>query len=774
MAILSNSWAEHLKNIAGNDDANKNMKAYTDALPSSKTRSEMIDALVEEVDTGILLVGPKNSILRTHSWKKFGGTRSRPVYSVGCLIGSGPTGQGVEVDIASATSTSTISIASATEISNCKTVLDFENLGINVSETDLEEEVERQDEPNEEAHQENRPRRSNRQSSGGEAGQATINQAEAAATARTSNTTATRVRGGSRSNRSNTRRSQGQGGRGSGNRRSSREGAAETTNAVPTGQPTTQTIEMPSVFIMAPFLCNAIFEERSSDPLQLIIAAREAATEFDARHRDAVGFEEVSAANHVEAFTNWALATHLGKLTEARVSPNPDNIELQRWADTRNRVCILPTINTAESGISQGVNNDTFKILGEGLKRMGEAADEANLLKRKEIKQRKDESEEKKDRIKDMHPTISNMILMASSADSQFPGEHPDSFKSFFNSKTQAYADLELNNLFEERDIYNVGFAEGTVLALYTGHLRRSNPTAPSNCTPFAFRELQAAQMTQKSRSIICTMITHKGNATHSADELKAKAKQDVVAPTDYNEMIFQLEAFAALMDILFGNESILTKKLTKLVRAIKLNAITYKARSSYDDRFPSKVLWAVCNRVQSFLTSCWQAKDREEVDDDLIEFTSDHKDIILNSFNPALPPCFKEVTKKEATENDQENNNDNEKSQKNKKRKKEHDAKQQKKQGGPSSAPDALQIKNDHQCEEFKMKEGERWSMFKAAGNSGRAQLNGLPMCARWHTRGSCFSDCKHKASHVKCSEVPSDVKEAHVKWMKKARREE
>jgi len=57
MAILSNSWAEHLKNIAGNDDANKNMKAYTDALPSSKTRSEMIDALVEEVDTGILLVG---------------------------------------------------------------------------------------------------------------------------------------------------------------------------------------------------------------------------------------------------------------------------------------------------------------------------------------------------------------------------------------------------------------------------------------------------------------------------------------------------------------------------------------------------------------------------------------------------------------------------------------------------------------------------------------------------------------------------------------------
>ena len=49
MAILSNFWAEHLKNIAGSADANKNMKAYTDALPSSKTQSEMIDALVEKV-----------------------------------------------------------------------------------------------------------------------------------------------------------------------------------------------------------------------------------------------------------------------------------------------------------------------------------------------------------------------------------------------------------------------------------------------------------------------------------------------------------------------------------------------------------------------------------------------------------------------------------------------------------------------------------------------------------------------------------------------------
>ncbi len=59
MAILSNSWAEHLQNLGGNKDANKHMKAFTNALAPSKTIPEQVNALVEDVDAGILLVGPK-------------------------------------------------------------------------------------------------------------------------------------------------------------------------------------------------------------------------------------------------------------------------------------------------------------------------------------------------------------------------------------------------------------------------------------------------------------------------------------------------------------------------------------------------------------------------------------------------------------------------------------------------------------------------------------------------------------------------------------------
>jgi hypothetical protein len=134
MAILSNPWAKHPKNLGGNEDANKHMKAFTNALAPSKTIPEQVDTLVEDVDAGILLVGPKNSILRAHSWKRFGGTRSRPDYDIFCLIGKGPIGQGVSVDTVSITSAYSISIVSATEISNRRTILDFEGLGINVSD----------------------------------------------------------------------------------------------------------------------------------------------------------------------------------------------------------------------------------------------------------------------------------------------------------------------------------------------------------------------------------------------------------------------------------------------------------------------------------------------------------------------------------------------------------------------------------------------------------------------------------------------------------------
>ncbi len=257
---------------------------------------------------------------------------------------------------------------------------------------------------------------------------------------------------------------------------------------------------------------------------------------------------------------------------------DPNNKKLQAFSDFRHARCILPPLGTmgapGATGRAGHLEHKVFKSLGEGLKRIGEAADEANLLKRKEIKLQGDKEDKKKDRIKDMHPSIPHMILMASAANHNIQGKYAESFKAFYNSKNHGYTDMELHHQFDAKGFYNVGFAEGTVPALWSGLLKRSNPTAPSKCNPFAFGELQPANMNQKSRSLICTMINQKGGLAQRAEVIKMKAKQDMAAPADYTEMTFQVQAFVALIKILFGEKSIAASKLKKFICLIEVNSI--------------------------------------------------------------------------------------------------------------------------------------------------------------------------------------------------------
>jgi hypothetical protein len=244
MTILSNSWAQHLNSLAGNNEANKNMTAFMEALAPSTTTSKQLNSLVEEVDAAVLLVGPNNLIHRTHSWAKFGGTQSHPITLIVCLIGMGPRADAITVDHKQAVALTTTSIPSSTEITNCKTIDDFVNLSINMT--------------------------------------ATVSTMAAAAitatppTARTTSATtttanATVVPAITTTGRRITRRNTGAvTGAGAANTPTPSPAAAP---IIQSAAPTSQTIELILAFVMAPFLCTAIFNKKTSDPLELIILA---------------------------------------------------------------------------------------------------------------------------------------------------------------------------------------------------------------------------------------------------------------------------------------------------------------------------------------------------------------------------------------------------------------------------------------------------------------------------------------------------------------------
>ncbi len=100
-------------------------------------------------------------------------------------------------------------------------------------------------------------------------------------------------------------------------------------------------------------------------------------------------------------------------------------------------------------------------------------------------------------------------------------------------------------------------------------------------------------------------MINQKGGLSKSTEEIKAKAKQELLAPKNYNEMLFQLKAFVALIEILFRDESITAHRLQAFVRQIETLNVFYKGYAALDNFFPTKVLWMVCTRFQLYVENC-------------------------------------------------------------------------------------------------------------------------------------------------------------------------
>jgi hypothetical protein len=267
--------------------------------------------------------------------------------------------------------------------------------------------------------------------------------------------------------------------------------------------------------------------------------------------------------------------------------------------------------------------------------------------------------------------------------------------------------------------------------------------------------------MNQKSWSLMCTMVNQKRGLAQNAEEIKAKAKQEVSAPKNYNKMLFQLKAFAALIKILFGDESITAHRLQAFVRQIETHNVFYKAYAALDNFFPSKVLWTVCTHFQLYLENCTRANDQEEVDCSLIDFSPDRQDIITSWFNVILTVSFKAVDS--SSDGEHKERGGAGLGTKSKKRKQKEEKEKRSKRSSDNV------VENKQQCTDFKLKEGKLWMQFTGMCLTERAKLNDTIMCTCWHIQAFCFNNCRNKASHVACLQILAEAKQAHLKWMQK-----
>ncbi len=102
-----------------------------------------------------------------------------------------------------------------------------------------------------------------------------------------------------------------------------------------------------------------------------------------------------------------------------------------------------------------------------------------------------------------------------------------------------------------------------------------------------------------------------------------------------------QLLMFTAATNIIFGELSVGSQCLKALSNMMIHHKSIFKAKERLDKEFPAKFLLAVDTRFQIWLNDCKSAKNRDKVDNSIIDFRPLINQVIFGSFHMTLPPTF-------------------------------------------------------------------------------------------------------------------------------------
>ena len=512
-----------------------------------------------------------------------------------------------------------------------------------------------------------------------------------------------------------------------------------------------------SVFIPCPVIRNAILKANTTDPFELIPVVTAAAKAFDVEHENDET-QTSKAITHADDLNAWLYGVKMGLITETRYQLNPDDVEISSFCKERHVQCIS---GAASAGTAVSFDNSSvISQLTHAISAQNEEAVESNRLRREEIERTINKEEAKKDRTKKIHASIIKMIGRASAKSASDDSlTLPATFTRFINSENVGMAQYELVHQFRELGFPDVGFAQGTVQALFVGDLLYANSSTPSNFTVFAFHEVEPLSNSRQLDYLICQLVQTQGQKK-TIEEIKASLKQQVHVPRDFNEMGTQLQIFTAACEIFFGEESIGATSLRQLLIIVGRNKKAFRDHIALDEFFIAKFLFAIDRRVQRWLTMCELASvSRSQVDDRVLLFDAIVEDILNGQFHLSLPATFKKINNSNSITVAAKDDETKDSGGGGKRRKKNQEA--------------GNAVKNNEQLKEFKPASGESWDKnFRSQCPKERPDFDkDSKMCARWHIKGDCFDSCPRALSHVPGSKVTNKQKGDFIAFMNKCR---
>ena len=99
----------------------------------------------------------------------------------------------------------------------------------------------------------------------------------------------------------------------------------------------------PPAFIPLPFLGDVAFECILDNPLNIIKAIKNAATNFNRARKDSnPKFKD--AMKGAKLIARWLYTVHKNLVDKTRITIEPDNVELLAYAEDQHSKCILPSL----------------------------------------------------------------------------------------------------------------------------------------------------------------------------------------------------------------------------------------------------------------------------------------------------------------------------------------------------------------------------------------------------------------------------------------------
>jgi hypothetical protein len=285
----------------------------------------------------------------------------------------------------------------------------------------------------------------------------------------------------------------------------------------------------------------------------------------------------------------------------------------------------------------------------------------------------------------------------------------------------------------------------------------------PSNFTIFGIRVKNPTALNeQQARGMNLHILESGKDNNKSIMEMIQSNKKPIKIPTNIEELMIIVKGFGglALATILFGRNSSLPLSLNQLARDLSTNKIILKGKIMNDPTLIAKILYTVDNRTQLWASYLRRAEDREDVNDQILDFTLVMNEVLLGQFHVNLPATF---TSPKNTRDDDEDDEQRKKKKKNKKK------------GSPLKEieGDRKEI-NKNIPVEFRLRVGEDYKqVFARRCLEDRPKWNqSCKMCPRWWIIGVCYSDCNNVESHVDSDQLPQDKKSAFIEYLEKARR--